>query len=187
MSGYYTRKPYDQCYNIEFINQQVNPCKYRIEPNYGENNSRCQTVNGPRSNKKRSTGELGNTDAIYRTDIESQLFNLDIPDSRCVTMKTMKEKNERLAKVAANKNIEYNMCNKIEDINYTRLDNPANNLRSVYINRYDFPIIDPTEFVYYGITGTSQINNNRFGENSQLTAKDNISAPNYKPFSLLTN
>lgn len=187
MSGYNARKPYDECYEKEFINQQVNPCKYQLDGTYAENNSKCHALNGPRSNMPRGTGELGNTDSIYRTDIESQLYNLDIPDSKCITFKTMKEKNERLAKIVKSKTIEYSLCNKIEDTNYTRYDNPVSNIRSVYINRYDFPIINPKEFVYYGITGTDQINNNRFGIDSQLAAKDAISAPNMKPFSLLLN
>ena len=29
MASYFSRKIYDNCYNIEFIDQQVNPCKYR--------------------------------------------------------------------------------------------------------------------------------------------------------------
>jgi hypothetical protein len=185
MASHFSRKIYDNCYSIEFIDQQVNPCKYRTYEPYAENKEKCHTLNGPRANKLRSTGELGNTDISYRTDIESQLFNLDVPDSRCITLKTMKEKNERLAKIAESQEVSYVDCKKNQDIIYSRLDIPVNDYRSVYINRFDFPIIDPKEFVYYGSSGTDQINNQRWGENTQLAAKDKIAKPNMKPSSKL--
>ena len=186
MSSHFSRKIYDNCYSLEFIDQQVNPCKYRTYEQYGENEIKCHSFNGPSANKARSTGELGNTKFGYRTDVESQLFNLDVPDSRCITLKTMKEKNERLAKIAESTKVNYSDCDKKQDYKYTRLENPVNDLRSVYINRYEFPIIDPYESVYYGSEGTDQIGNERFGINTQIRAKDQISKPNFKPVSKLT-
>jgi hypothetical protein len=186
MSGIYAKKIYDQCYTTEFIDQQVNPCKYRTYPPYGEHANICHSLNGPRANKARSTGELGDTDRVFRTDIESQLFNLDIPDSKCVTMKTMKEKNERLARIAQNKKVKYSLCGTEQDTLYSRLDIPVNKYRSIYINRYEYPIIDPREWVYYGTPNTNQFGNQRFGVNTQLEAKDAVTAPNMFPSSNLT-
>lgn len=186
MSSHFSRKIYDNCYSLEFIDQQVNPCKYRTYEPFAENNIKCHSFNGPRANKARSTGELGDTQIAFRTDLESQLFNLDVPDSRCITLKTMKEKNERLAKIADTNIVTYSDCNKKQDYKYTRLETPVSDLRSVYINRYEYPIIDPYESVYYGTDGTNQMGNERFGINTQIRAKDAISKPNFNPVSNLT-
>jgi hypothetical protein len=186
MSGHYSRKIYDNCYSLEFIDQQVNPCKYRTYEPYAENNEKCHALNGPRANKQRATGELGDPTIGFRTEIESQLYNLDVPDSRCITLQTMREKNERLANVAKSQKVKYSDCNSKQDFTYTRLNLPVNDLRSVYINRYEYPIIDPKEFVYYGATNTEQVNNQRWGVNTQLAAKDKVSKPNMKPSSKLT-
>jgi hypothetical protein len=186
MSSHFSRKIYDNCYSLEFIDQQVNPCKYRTYEQFAENNIKCHSFNGPRANKARSTGELGDTQFAFRTDVESQLFNLDVPDSRCITLKTMKEKNERLAKIAESTKVNYSDCDKKQDYKYTRLENPVNDLRSVYINRFGYPIIDPKEFIYYGTPNTEQVENQRWGVNTQLAAKDKVAKPNMKPNSKLT-
>ena len=184
MAGYNSRKIYDKCYNNEFINQQVNPCKYNLLLSFAENENDCTSLNGPRANKSRATGEIGNVNAGYQTDIESILFNLDIPDSRCITADTMIEKNKRIAAVLNSKKINYHECCNKQNTIYSRLDIPTNEFRSVYINRYGFPIVDPREFVYYGTNNTDQINNQRFGINTQLQAKDKISKPDMNPFRL---
>jgi hypothetical protein len=186
MSGHFGRKIYDNCYTLEFIDQQVNPCKYRVSEQYAENDVKCQTLNGPRANKSRATGELGNTNIGFRTDIESQLYNLDVPDSRCITLNTMNEKNERLARVSKALKVNYSDCKTNQDFEYSRLNIPVNNFRSVYINRFEYPIVDPREYVYYGAQNTEQVNNQRFGVNTQLQAKDKVSKPNLKPNSRLT-
>jgi hypothetical protein len=186
MAGNFSRKIYDNCYNIEFIDQQVNPCKYRTLDEFAENNIKCNSLNGPRANKTRGTGELGNNNIVYRTDIESQLYNLDVPDSRCITLNTMKEKNQRLKKQVETMKINYSECNKGQDFIYSRLDIPVNEFRSIYINRYGYPIIDPKEFVYYGSNNTEQVGNQRFGVNTQIAEKDKILKPNMNPVSTLT-
>ena len=200
MAGIYSRKIYDDCYNTEFIDQQVNPCKYRTLNDYAENSNSCHAYNGPRTNKVRATGELGDIiNNKYRVELESQLFNLDIPNSKCISMNTLEEKNKRLNNYSKDLNIKFSNCEEINNLgnnnNYTRLNNPVNSLRSVFINRYDFPIIEPKEFVYYGYNGNSNItsnknfqhNNERFGENTQLRIKDNISKPQLPKFSVLLN
>jgi hypothetical protein len=186
MASYFSRKIYDNCYNLEFIDQQVNPCKYRTYEPYAENKERCHALNGPRANKARGTGELGDNNIGFRTDVESQLFNLDVPDSRCITLQTVREKNERLAKIAKETKISYTNCDKKQDLIYSRLDIPLHKYRSIYINRFEYPIINPEEFVYYGTPNTEQTNNQRFGVNTQLQAKDKVSKPDMKPSSKLT-
>lgn len=187
MSGIFARKIYDECYNIEFTAQQVNPAKYRTYIPFAENTKKCNALNGPRANKSRSTGELGDTNIGYRTDIESQLQNLDVPDSRCISLQTMQDKNERLSKMAKSNTVNFSDCSTDQDTIYSRLDLPVNNYRSTYINRFEYPIIDPTEFVYYGyMNSDEQINNQRFGVNTQLAAKDKIYKQNMNPNSKLT-
>jgi hypothetical protein len=135
----------------------------------------------------RGTGELGDPEIGYRTDIESQLQNIDVPDSRCITLKTMKEKNERLARISKTKKINYKTCDKDQDYIYSRLDIPVNNYRSVYVpQQWGFPIIDPKEWVFSGIANTNQIGNERYGINTQLKAKDAVTPPNFYPSSKLT-
>lgn len=186
MASHFSRKIYDNCYNIEFIDQQVNPCKYQIYEPYAENKKKCHALNGPRTNKIRATGELGDTNIGFRTEIESQLYNLDVPDSRCMKPNTIIEKNERLAKIANSLKVNYSECGKTQDTLYSRLDIPVNDYRSVYINRFSYPIIDPKEFVYYGTPNTDQVDSQRWGVNTQLQAKDKISRPNMNPLSSLT-
>jgi hypothetical protein len=184
--AHFSRKIYDNCYSLEFVDQQVNPCKYRTLDDFAESNNKCHALNGPRTNRNRATGELGSTNIAFRTDTESLLKNLDVPDSRCITMNTMKEKNERLSKHAKSLNVVHTNCSKESDTIYSRLDAPVNDLRSVYINRFEFPIIPPSEFVYYGTPNTDQINNQRWGVNTQLAAKDKVMKPNMNPTSVLT-
>lgn len=181
MSGYFGRKLYDDCYQNEFINQQVNPCKYKTDALFGESVNKCHVLNGPRANRNRSTGELGSNSIETRISIESMLHNLDIPDSKCMKPNTIRDKNERLAKIAQNLTTTTTDCNDKQNHSYTRLNSNANDLRSVYINRYGFPIIDPTEFVYHGHAQYGQDGNNRFGTNTRLEAKNKISGPIQKP------
>ena len=138
MSGYNARKIYDNCYSLEFIDQQVNPGKYNTYEPYGNNKDKCNALNGPRANKARSTGELGNSTFAHRTDIESQLFNLDVPDSRCITLQTMREKNERLSKIANSDKVKYTECGKKQDYSYSRLNIPVSDFRSIYIISFNF-------------------------------------------------
>lgn len=181
MSGYNSRKIYDNCYSMEFINQQVNPCKYSLFEPYSENNIKCDSLNGPRANKTRASGELGDINIIDRTNIESQLYNLDVPDARCITINSMEEKNKRLSETIKNTKFNYNYC-KNNDTLYSRLDIPVNDFRSVNFNTYQYPIINPNQFVYYGIQNTEQYGNQRFGVDTQLQAKDSIGLPPIKNF-----
>lgn len=176
MASYFSRQRYDQCYNTEFINQQVNPGKYNVNPEVAENNSICHSLNGPRANRNNVTGELGKNDLVYRTDIESMLYNLDVPVSRCMDKQTLVEKNERLKKISKE--------NKSEDcknnaFSYTRLNEPALFVRDAEYKRYGHPIIDPINWVFNGINGTEQAGNERFGVNTKLKAKDSVMPPNF--------
>jgi hypothetical protein len=65
-------------------------------------------------------------------------------------------------------------CNKSLESSFSRLNNVVTDIRSKNQTRFDFPIIDPKEFVYMGInmgTGKEQIGSNRFGINSRQEAK----------------
>jgi len=204
MANHFSRKIYDNCYSIEFIDQQVDPCKYKTNEVFGISNKPFHSLNGPRANKARSTGELGNTPYPNRVEIESMLFNLDVPDSKIISLNTMREKNERLAKIVNKKgidnskleqfdtNVSYskvanNINDKSLDNSYSRLDVAINKYRYIDYNRWCYPIIDPREYVYYGYDQSDQVDNQRFGVNTQIAAKDKVSKQNMKPFSVIIN
>ena len=52
MSGIFARKIYDECYNIEFIEQQVNPSKYQTYVPFAENAKKCNALNLRRRENK---------------------------------------------------------------------------------------------------------------------------------------
>lgn len=173
MVGIFNKKIYDEKYNEEFIKQQTKPGLYVLDKNYTESNNKCVSNFGPRQNKNRSNTEIPYNDIKVRSEIENYLHNLDIPDSRCISLHSLEEKNKRLEefikKNKPKKNIE---CSTFLDEIYSRLDKPVLDSRSKNFNRYEFPIINPSYTTYYGISNTEQINNNRFGVNSRLQAKD---------------
>ena len=174
MSGIFTKQKYDNCYTDEFYVQEVNPGRYRIDKNFAESEYKCSSTFGPRQNSRNANSETPAGNLHERKDIENYLLNLDIPDSRCMNLNTLLEKNQRLYNLTKNKKCEVESCEKILDFNYTRLDEPVLNLRSVYINRFGYPIVDPMSTLYYGMEGTEQCGNSRFGVNTQLAAKDSL-------------
>ena len=174
MSGIFARQHYDDCYSNEFVHQQTNPGLYRMFELYGESPAKCYSEFGPSANAKRNTGELPTGDHVKRVELEGYLMNLDIPNSKCIDPNTMMAKNNRLKEVTKNDNYSRNLCHDNLNYKYSRLDIPTNDLRSVYINRYDFPIVEPQNNIYYGMNGTEQTGDSRFGVNTKLKLKDSI-------------
>ena len=175
MSGYNTRTKFDNDYYNEFVNQQTNIGNYRINNTFSENNNKCNSLNGPRQNNYRTNTETNSYNMVDRKNIENNLRNLDIPYSKSKMSNTLCYKNKSLKNILNNKKInEYGICDNTLEFNYTRLNNDILDNKAVNINRFEFPIIDPTLFVYNGILNTEQVGNNRNGVNSRLQAKDNF-------------
>lgn len=175
MSGYFSRPMYDNCYTEESLNSSIKPGLLVLntiqEP---ENN--CFS-NGPRNNRKLNSSELdvNYTNAI---DIESSLKGLDVPLSRCFDKNTLFDKEKRLKQVYDNlPKKQVKQCNTFLDDNYTRL-NPQNNINELSYNRYDFPIIDPREYVFNGFADNNTIGNNRHGMSSRIELKNQLDIKN---------
>ena len=95
--------------------------------------------------------------------------------SRSMNYRTLNDKNNKMSEFIKSKQLNiYNECNDLLNINDTRLDKDIRELKSVNINRFEYPIIDPLNFVFNGIPKTEQIDNDRNGINSRLKAKDNF-------------
>ncbi len=174
MAGIFTRPTFDDVYSNEFIKQQVNPGSYQIDPIYSESNNKCTSRFGPRQNSRLANSEIATGDIGYRKDIENYLLNLDLPLSRNMTLNSLDDKNTKLRQINEKQNFQVNYCNDYLDQQYTRLDLNGSvlDLRSVNINRFDYPLIDPQRTVYYGFENTDQMYNSRQGVNSRLQAKD---------------
>lgn len=172
MSGIFTKNRYDNCYDVEFIEQQLNPGKWVLDKDQAENNSKCFSLNGPRANSRRGNGEIPTGDASYRHGVENFLLNLDIPNSKCIRVNSLQEKARRLNEFTKDHTFEMKECSEIQTNNHTRLDSDILANRSLYVNRFGFPIIDPSLWVYNGMNDTNQLGNERFGINTQLKAKD---------------
>lgn len=174
MSGLFTHEIYDSCYNNELTNQQINPGLFQLDKQRTISNNNCMTYNGPRGNSYRENADLNLTDFNYKSEIENNLLNIDLPNSKCIKNNTVNDKNNRLLNITNKQQLKNNQCSDFLDYKYSRLDNLALDLKTAHINRYDFPIIDPRENVYYGIGNTNQQKNAREGINTRLMLKDAI-------------
>ena len=172
MSGVFNRTRYDVSYFPEFIDQETGPGVYEISELAGERPDKCVSNFGPRSNSIRGNGEIPSGDLLDRKEIENYLLNLDIPNSRTLSLNTLQEKNKRLKEYSKNHKHTVDNCSDFLDPRYSRLDMTVLNLKSKYINRYDFPILNPLNSVYYGIPTTSQTGNSRHGLSSRTDEKD---------------
>jgi len=98
MSGYNSRFLYDQCTFDQNLKSSVEPCKYRLVVDKYENQN-MTIKNGPCGGdlkkigcKPCDTNTLANIEAKWdtiglRTDIESDLFAINRPNTRCADLK----------------------------------------------------------------------------------------------------
>ena len=177
MSGVFSRKIYDDCYQNNRLNQGTAPGSYKVN-NDQKQNQPCIVANGMNNSKGIWYGpnEIANVTAL--SDIESHLKNLDLPDSRCLEGRTLIEKNAH-AKELSNNIKGTSTCSKFLDIGHTRLENPVSDVKMMTQTRFDFPIQDPREWIYYGFNGSEQVNSNRFGINTRLEAKNMVTTDYY--------
>jgi hypothetical protein len=52
------------------------------------------------------------------------------------------------------------------------MEHSAQDVRSMTVNRFDFPVTDPRKEVYFGFKGTETYGDMRFGMNTRLDARD---------------
>lgn len=177
MSGIFARRNYDNCFQTEILEQTTKPGKISLESSVARSNSTCYSSNSPYSNRVHNSGDLNITNYADAVSIENYLLNLDLPSSKCLDINALSEKDKRL-KIEADKykNI-YNVVDCSDDIStkYSRLNNNINLIKEKPYNRYEFPLLNPSDFVYYGIDNTKQIGNNRAGVSTRIESKDSLS------------
>ena len=176
MSGYFSRPMYDNCYTEESLNSSIKP-GLLVFNTIQEPEANCFSKNGPRNTRKLNSSEL---DINYKNaiDIESSLKGLDVPLSRCFDNNTLLEKDKRLKQVYDSLDKKkVSTCNDFLDNTHTRL-NTQINVNELPYNRYDFPIIDPREFVFYGFDDNNTIGNDRQGMSSRIQVKNLLDKKN---------
>ena len=168
MSGYYSRKLYDHCDLSERRRISIGEGNYRTSSD-PVSNSRCaqplgvglardSIYNPTKSNKIKSMIML-----------DSHLRNLDEVSSKCNS--SMDEKN-RKAKSIYKHDERLDSCNPLLQSSYSRMEQPAIDVRSMCDNRFGFPIQDHRNEIFYGFKGTNQFGDMRFGIDSRADAKD---------------
>jgi hypothetical protein len=174
MSGIFSRKMYDDCYQSNRLNQEISPGSYKINVDQVRNNALCVASNGTTNYRGIWYGpnEIDSISAL--SDIESHLKNLDLPDSRCLEGRTLEEKNAYANNLSKGLQKQMGMCSRNLEPSNTRLELSVLDVKMLPQTRFDFPIRDPRSFVYYGInmSESEQVGSNRFGVNTRLQAKD---------------
>jgi len=75
-----------------------------------------------------------------------------------------------------NNRVKVNICDNNINTNYTRLNINNNDFRENMSNasRFEIPLYNPENNVYYGFSNTWQYGNSRFGQNSRDVIKKSI-------------
>lgn len=176
MSANYARKLYDDCFQDELVRTSKGPGNYRVNPDQKSNEPSLPiaSVFGVKDAVQNPYVRNHIADMI---NIESHLRRIDDWDSRCVEGRTLEDLNKcgekLLSKIPKNKERKTNL-----EKSYSRMENPAIDVRSMTTSRFDFPIEDPRKQVFHGMT-EMQNGDMRFGINSRLHAKDSIPADYY--------
>jgi hypothetical protein len=89
-----------------------------------------------------------------------------------MALNTLQEKNNRLREFSKNHKNTVENCSDYLDPRYTRLNQNVLSLKSAFLNRFEFPLLDPKNSVFYGINNTLQIENSRHGLSSRVNEKE---------------
>ena len=182
MSGYRDRKIFDNCYMNETNAEYIKQSDYHFYPGYKTNINSC--INYPTN----YTNLFGNKseEISDRSEIESllQLRNyVDKHNNNPNNSKCLKTDIDILKSTILNKKIKkynidnnLNMCPRGYEILNSKLDIVEN--REKKINRFTNINNNNNLYLYNGIKGTNQYNNNRFGVNTKLMTKDLYSLKN---------
>lgn len=178
MSGYFSRSLYDDCNNKESFNISTKPGQWVLQTQQ-EHQEGCFSKHGPRNTRGMATSQIGNR-YIDTIDIENSLRGSDIPLSRCMNANTLQERDIKLNNLYnALPKKEINECSSNLDYMYTRLE-PQNNIIEQSFNRYDYPIINPSEFVFNGFEQYGTDRNNRHGVSTRFDVKAKLEESNKK-------
>jgi hypothetical protein len=175
MAGIYAKSKYDALFQEELVTQTVRPSYYAINDDTWNNNAKCASYNGPRSNRTGDIGEIDTGDRILRVDVESKLAR-DYSDTKYMSGNTLAEKRNTLLKQVENFKPSTNECDRILDLSNSRLESDNKIFRETSYNVIYDNIIDAREWVYYGsnTAGLDATGNNRFGRSSRYDVKNGI-------------
>jgi hypothetical protein len=168
----FTRIQYDECAYNEKINNSQKPMYYKLFKGQAEQCDPCVSSLGPRNFRTYNNSEITKVkqeyplDMALMTDVDSLLSNRGYPNARCMTGRTLKEKDEKIKQIPLGAHAKE--CDKSHRPEYTRLNIPTDNFRGIYIDRWEEPIIDPVNWL-----GPF----NPDGRNSKLVVRDS-----FKPF-----
>ena len=179
MSGNYSRKLYDDCFQENIIKTSKGPGTYWLHPDQ-KSNEPCLAPQSVLGQKDNFFNPYRVNDIGHNVNIESHLKRIDLTDSHCSQGRTLAEMNttgkhleSKLTK-KTNKN-----CNRNLESSFSRLEHPVIDVKSMTTSRFDFPIEDPRGQVFYGMTD-EQSGDSRFGINSRLDARDMDPVDYYK-------
>jgi hypothetical protein len=133
---------------------------YSLYPGQVDNCKSCHSSTGFRANRLGLTGELQTVVRPQLVQAESLLSNRSYPNARCINGYTLQEKNEQLNKLKLE--LPQLDCNKALTSADTRLTNPPLFYKGAEIDRFEWPIINPSEFIFWA----------REGSNTRLELKD---------------
>lgn len=170
MSGYYSRKLYDECYQDELKSASIGEGNYMLLPSQHANEP-CFIGNNVVAYKDNWFNPYSINDIGNNVNIESHLKCIDLADSKCLQGRTMGEMNAYANHLKSKLKPRSKNCTKKIEPSFTRMDDPVINVRSMTTSRFDFPIINPLSTVYYGMTD-EQTGDTRFGTNTRLEARD---------------
>lgn len=176
MSGIYTRPLYDECNNSEQVAISIGPGEW-IQQTIQDNPNMCYHNEGVRNTRFMNSSQI-NIKYKNAIDIESSLKGLDIPISRCMQPNTLTERDVKLNAIYNNIDKQTTpTCSNFLTNSYTRLEPPAHISEQPY-NRYEYPIIDPSQWVYYGFQDYNTTSNTRDGRSSRYDIKNKLNPEN---------
>jgi hypothetical protein len=158
--GHSSRLPYDTCFYPDNLSESVGPGTYRLQQESTYNCDSCLAPFGVRAdirgNSVSTAVPVGPAMSQRLVDVESNLSNRNLPQSRCrngrvnLTDATRQELNHR------------EKCNNLLSPEYSHHTSSPKNFRDAQINRFYNLKKNPQEPIFYN-----------FASNTTLEAKDN--------------
>ena len=145
MSGKYSRKIYDDCFQENIVRATKGPGNYMLHPDQ-QSNEPCLAPVGVVGMRDNFFNPHRSNDINSNVDIESHLKRIDITDSYCSKGRTLADMNTTANGLKSKLTTKTKNCNRGLESSYSRFENPVINVKSMTTSRFDFPIEDPGYF-----------------------------------------